>query len=340
MPRNFLLAITVGGLLAACSDSADYAMPPEYDYTPTTTETPAKKQNSSSSLLDIAMSAGVDNSESTAQNKNASQLHEEKPQEVAHLAKPTPTQQTKASDVPKTKPIPQPAPVTQPVASAPKATPTPAKPTAPVQAATKPSNGIKELDFSSKQHSPAKITTVKLENAEVTHRGNHSQSLYSKADQGRFLKANKSGVKIDESSASWVCVIDNKRGLLWEAKSLGKLRHASHQYTIQGDGGSCKLKSCNTQAYVKYLNDIKLCGRSNWRLPSKAELASLSSTRHAEGEPAINQDFFPNTKTGFYWSSTTFKYADNRAWAVDFSSGFDKSRSKSEAYHLRLVSSN
>ena len=390
MHFNILLLLLAVGLLTACGDSSDYAMPPEYDYTPAPEPEKPSKAPSTSSLLDIAISAGSEQTAPKSDDTGNSHSDEvitptittppatitkPKIETVATVSKPAATQvaakkvvavkvmENDDTDNSHSDELVTPT-ITTPVATIAKpkieTTTTASKPAAtqavaekvvaakaiePSQAALPPPpnkapKGIKELDFSAKEHSPAKITTVKLDNTEVTHRGKHSQSLYSSSTQGRFHKTNKHGTKIQKSSNSWSCVIDNKNGLLWEGKSQGKWRNSVDQYVVEGGNGSCKLKSCSTQAYVNHLNQIKLCGRDNWQLPSKSELASLTNTLHEEGEAAINLDFFPNTQAAFYWSHSPFKYAANRGWTVDFSTGHSHSRAKSEANHLRLVSKN
>ena len=100
------------------------------------------------------------------------------------------------------------------------------------------------------------------------------------------------------------------------------------------NGGVCKgLNKCNTDAYIKKVNAEKLCGEDTWRLPTKKELENLVvcpnglSPNYLANEisdicaetnplldpfnpipstPFINNDYFPNTKTDWYWTSETY----------------------------------
>jgi hypothetical protein len=56
-----------------------------------------------------------------------------------------------------------------------------------------------------------------------------------------------------------------------------------------------------------------------WRLPSRMELESiLDLTRH---EPAVDTTRFPDTKSGYYWSSTPCAWSSDYAWIVSFNYG-------------------
>jgi hypothetical protein len=105
------------------------------------------------------------------------------------------------------------------------------------------------------------------------------------------------------------------------------------------NGGICKGTKCNTDAFIKAANAEKLCGKDTWRLPTKEELKSLVicplsaiaivppngfSTTYQANEisdicvntnspldsynlmPTIDTDYFPNTRTDWYWTSETY----------------------------------
>ncbi|MDD2865348.1 MAG: DUF1566 domain-containing protein, partial [Methylococcales bacterium] len=90
---------------------------------------------------------------------------------------------------------------------------------------------------------------------------------------------------------------------------------------------------CNTDVFIKAVNAEKLCGKENWRLPTKQELEKLVVCPNGETPnrpaneksdicletnppldpynprpsiPFIDTVYFPNTKTDWYWTSDTY----------------------------------
>ncbi|VAW88169.1 hypothetical protein MNBD_GAMMA18-2228 [hydrothermal vent metagenome] len=318
-------------LLVACSDSDHYPMPPEYDYDlPEPEADKEQKSPPSNNMLSIALSMGE-------KPPVAPQLQQKPKTPETGKTPPAAARNEKNKPAPVTKQVAIAAPPVEkkplaiPPATAEKSAPAPAKPTT-------ISNDLKELNFSSAAKEK-KITTVKLKSEESTRSRKRETSLYSSSERGRFQKTGNRGAVISTESEQWFCVKDNANGVLWEAKTTGKQRHSQHTYSIEGNIGSCGQSQCSPQRYINHLNKIKLCGRSNWRLPKKRELTLLAKNQHNQGETAIDGHYFPNTQASYYWSSTPFEYANNRTWAVDFSSGFEKSQAKTRAFHLRLVSS-
>lgn len=144
-----------------------------------------------------------------------------------------------------------------------------------------------------------------------------------------FIGCNASfqGVYYDKSE----CVRDNATGLLWQGQTAGDdglrdMYALKFNYTDEGPqqyvdraiiNGDVIYKKYiyatnetinnvnNTVGFVKAINATKLCGFSDWRLPTSKELASL---RQPYPLPARNQAFFPRNSEfddfeGRYWSS-------------------------------------
>ena len=169
-----------------------------------------------------------------------------------------------------------------------------------------------------------------------------------------FTKLDENGDPLAQSATNWSCVLDNVTGLIWEVKQdLGStlLRDANNMYTWYnstgvndgGDagtnnGGSCTdTNNCDTEKFVSRVNTAGLCGLTTWRMPTKRELNSLVD--FSVPTTALDVNYFPNTKSSFYWSSTP-NYSDANAWRISFSDGNSVSAGarKSNSAYIRLVS--
>jgi len=175
-----------------------------------------------------------------------------------------------------------------------------------------------------------------------------------KSTTSRFVRieqeTNSTGL-IDPSSPTH-CIFDKKTSLTWEVKTRdGGLRDARQTYSwydsnIKSNGGfpgyrnrgKCAFSSCDTRAYIGHVNNIKLCGRSDWRLPTREELRSLVDYLITYPGPTIDQNAFPNTISQFYWSATANANDKETAWGIGFSFGYDYAYFKSDHGYIRLVS--
>jgi len=95
-------------------------------------------------------------------------------------------------------------------------------------------------------------------------------------------------------------VTDNVTGLMWQSPPAATTMSQSAALTY-----------CSTQ--------LKAGGYSDWRLPTKIELASLVDTGRA-AVPTIN-NIFSTTVADFYWTSTIYAQGPANAWYVNFSTG-------------------
>jgi hypothetical protein len=171
---------------------------------------------------------------------------------------------------------------------------------------------------------------------------------------GDWSKIGAAGQVLAADAGSWVCVRDNRRGLMWEVKTVdGGLRDVGHAYAWRdtdssrngGNSGSVGTDTCagtlpdgqcNTAAYIAAVNAAGLCGGSDWRLPSIAELETLVD--FSTGTPAVAAGLFPNTFAGFYWSATNRADNANGAWGIVFDDGRRDPASKgSSGARVRLV---
>ena len=187
-----------------------------------------------------------------------------------------------------------------------------------------------------------------------------------------FTKLSSNGSALaNQNSTTFSCVKDNVTGLIWEVKQTATGLHNKDDVytwfntdaaTNGGNSGtvntnaSCEGKTnntCNTQAYVVRVNKASLCGATNWRLPTRKELGSL--TRYGLGLgitlsfSAIDTTYFPNTKASpfftaatdedFYWMSSPLASTSDTAWYIDYRHGYSFSRNKSDSGLVRLVRS-
>lgn len=151
------------------------------------------------------------------------------------------------------------------------------------------------------------------------------------------------------SSVDWGCTLDSTSNLMWEIKTDNNDLHdkdwtyswfepdTTKNGGYQGgteNGGRCNgVVKCNTDVFIKAVNAEKLCGKENWRLPTKEELEKLVVCPNGETAdrpanetsdiclttnpplnpynprpsiPLIDTTYFPNTKTDWYWTSDTY----------------------------------
>jgi len=90
-------------------------------------------------------------------------------------------------------------------------------------------------------------------------------------------------------------VTDTQTGLTWSQKTISQdLQHASAEKAAAEFG-------------------------PGFRLPTVTELFSLVD--HEKHGPAIDTEFFPDTRNDCYWTSTPCALNDAAVWVVDFTYG-------------------
>ena len=127
-------------------------------------------------------------------------------------------------------------------------------------------------------------------------------------------------------------VLDTYTGLTWKTCPEGL------------SGATCATGTIVTGTWADALNRVATvnaapstlgAGFSDWRLPNRAELASLIERQCAT--PAINTTLFPATPSQSFWSSTGYAQIGAVAWAVDFGSGDVGPAVKTGVKNIRLV---
>ncbi len=160
-----------------------------------------------------------------------------------------------------------------------------------------------------------------------------------------FTKLDASGNPLNTGATSWNCVRDNATGLVWEVKTDdGTLHDRDNKYTwystdSSNNGGNAGAANggVNTQDFVASVNVAGWCGESDWRLPTVEELRSIANL--SRYSPAIDINYFPHTRSSYYWSSSPARYSNlgENAWAVNFVPGHGLRRTKVNSHYVRLV---
>ena len=188
--------------------------------------------------------------------------------------------------------------------------------------------------------------------------GRDAQSGLGKAGAGPagfdFTKLDSTGQPLADDAPSWDCVRDNVTGLVWEVKTDDNgLRDKDWTYTWYnpdsatngGNAGSTGSNTCggflsnqcNTLAYAAAVNALtpKLCGFSDWRMPTREELRTIVNS--ATFNPAIATSYFPRTVSNAYWSASPSAPVAGGAWYVYFYNGNDGAYYEGYDYAVRLV---
>jgi hypothetical protein len=129
---------------------------------------------------------------------------------------------------------------------------------------------------------------------------------YSSGDDGTYQKGiNFSYQTSDPAGNGEIVTTDNVTRLIWAS---------------DGDGaGSFNGQTAAWERAVDWAESLEFAGYSDWRLPNRVELESLlNSGTHS---PAIAAAFFPNTKSTYYWTSTSYSGNHDIAFFVDFNYG-------------------
>jgi hypothetical protein len=169
----------------------------------------------------------------------------------------------------------------------------------------------------------------------------------------KYRAVDAAGQTLDASIAPGDCTLDTFTSLTWEVKSTqAGLRHFANTYSWYepdeasggeldyrgvANAGQCSGSSCDTSSYVAAVNAIALCGYTDWRMPARDELGSISDPRKGDTPPSINLRYFPNTQSAEYWSGNDYQFQWDAAWVWGFQNGLDRVEWKKSPRHVRLV---
>ncbi|MBF0257688.1 MAG: DUF1566 domain-containing protein [Desulfamplus sp.] len=134
-----------------------------------------------------------------------------------------------------------------------------------------------------------------------------------------YTKLDATGVVLPITATPWAMVKDNVTGLVWE--------NNSHKSRWDRDAPNV----------IAELNNTKFGGYSDWRLPTMSELGSIVDFSVPYPGPTIDINYFKDTFSFYYWSSSTFASSISRAWCVYFVNGHASDYVKYEANYVRAV---
>ena len=121
-----------------------------------------------------------------------------------------------------------------------------------------------------------------------------------------------------------------KTGLMWkqcaEGQSGASCALTGNSATFAWSGALAAAASANTANYA---------GHNDWRVPNYKELQSIVEV--CGTGPAINQEVFPGTPAGLFWSSSAYVPAPANAWNINFDSGYFYANNRLHLDNVRLV---
>ena len=125
-------------------------------------------------------------------------------------------------------------------------------------------------------------------------------------------------------------VTDSATGLIWQKCSAGL-------GTTLGNCSTGSISSYTWSSAISYCEGLTLGGRSDWRLPNINELGSIFDFTKSS-DPNIDSIAFPNTRSSYYWSSSTYAKYTYNAWYVYFYyGGMSDNTYKYYNYYVRCV---
>ena len=162
-----------------------------------------------------------------------------------------------------------------------------------------------------------------------------------------FTLLDEDGAIVTDSSAAH-CLKDNHSGLIWELKNADDIvrtdgnRFSWYSAVATTNGGQaglyygseCSGDVCNTASYNNYLDGLALCGRTDWRLPTVAELRGVSDV----GGLCDEDDACLYDTHAWYWSADSWAGDATQAWIVSLDGRPDTPYSKELPRQVMMVS--
>ena len=143
--------------------------------------------------------------------------------------------------------------------------------------------------------------------------------------QPGYVRLNMKG-KVETDISKARCVRDKKTGLVWESKTDDEGIHdKDNGYRWGGVGAEVDATKENDIAFadwnilVEGTNSEKLCGFTDWRVPTIDELKTLVIA--SDEKPTIDKQYFPLTLPVPYWSTSAYANYPEHGQTVHFGNG-------------------
>ena len=171
----------------------------------------------------------------------------------------------------------------------------------------------------------------------------HAGFSFTKLDVNGNPLADQS---VDYATNPWACVRDNVTGLVWEVKTTtAGIHNKDNTYKW---GGITAIGLGHPNAEGTYYSDWDelvngsnagngLCGFTDWRVPKVGELSGLAN--QGAFNPSIDTNYFPNTESSWFWTSSPIAGIDGDAWVVGFYYGSVYYINRDFSGRVRLVRS-
>jgi hypothetical protein len=109
----------------------------------------------------------------------------------------------------------------------------------------------------------------------------------------RYKKIDAQGKELPDDAKEWAIVYDTKFDLYWEVKSADDSIHSNKDtYTFTNV----------EENFLAKINDERLGGHADWRLPTTDELATIRVRKKNSPEALVDLNFFPQTLPSRYMS--------------------------------------
>lgn len=142
-------------------------------------------------------------------------------------------------------------------------------------------------------------------------------SIEPPIENPRYKKIDQQGNSLSYEAAGFSCVTDVDTHLMWQVKPSAN--QSTYRWGGKGAQQVGDIFYPDWDVLLAEVNEERLCGYSDWRLPTIDELKSLVA--EGEGDVRINHHYFPGTVSGIYWSSSAYDYYQEHAQTVNFADG-------------------